>query len=249
MSFESSVSKARIATLLIVLLPMLSVGAQMPFFFLGLSTVNIIFVSIVFSVLNFAGYVLFLMAMNGLSKVYNDVRIFKNSLYGFTASLIGAIVFSVIVYAYFIPILDTLTYYPTNSATAPPVSIFITFLQVILFIGIGGSILAAINGFFYRQAFNALAEKSGEDNFKTAGLFMLLGGALTIILIGGLLFIIGWIIAAVGFFSLKNKIAHPTIPYAQYTPTHSVMPKKKCPNCGTENTTDALYCANCGNKL
>jgi len=249
MSFESSVSKARIATLLIILLPMLSVGAQMPFFFLGLSTVNIIFVSVVFSALNLAGYVLFLMAMNGLSKVYDDARIFKNSLYGFTASLIGAIVFSVIVYAYFIPILDTLTYYPTNSATAPPVSIFITFLQVILFIGIGGSILAAINGFFYRQAFNALAEKSGEDNFKTAALFMLLGGALTIILIGGLLFIIGWIIAAVGFFSLKNKTARPTIPYIQNTPTQFMTQTKKCPNCKTENALDAMYCANCGTKL
>ena len=67
---------------------------------------------------------------------------------------------------------------------------------------IGGFILAAINGFFYRRAFYALAEKSGEGNFRTAGLLMLLGGALTIVAVGGLLFFIGWIIAAIGFFNL-----------------------------------------------
>jgi uncharacterized membrane protein len=249
MSFESSVSKARIATLLIILLPILSVGAQMPFYFLGISSSSIIILSVIFSALNFAGYLLFLISMNGLSKVYDDARIFKNSLYAFVTNVISAILISIIIYAYFIPIFGTLTSYPASSGATPPLSIFITILQGILVIGIGGSILAAINGFFFRQAFNALAEKSGEDNFKTAGLFMLLGGALTIILVGGLLFLIGWIIAAVGFFSLKNKIANPTIPYTQNTPTNPAMQKKNCPNCGTENLTDALYCANCGNKL
>ncbi|NLD65119.1 MAG: hypothetical protein GX648_00925 [Crenarchaeota archaeon] len=38
-----------------------------------------------------------------------------------------------------------------------------------------------------------------------AGLLMLLGGALTIVVVGGLLFFIGWIIAAISFFSLKPK--------------------------------------------
>ncbi|MDI9579000.1 MAG: DUF996 domain-containing protein [Candidatus Bathyarchaeia archaeon] len=50
-----------------------------------------------------------------------------------------------------------------------------------------------------------MAEKSGEDNFYMAGLLMLLGGALTIVVVGGLLFFIGWIIAAISFFSLKPK--------------------------------------------
>jgi uncharacterized membrane protein len=134
-----------------------------------------------------------------MSKVYNDARIFKNSLYGFSASIVGAVVFLVVSIVFLVPILDQLTAYNATPGTSPPLSIIVSFLQVMVAVLIGRSILAAINGFFYRRAFYALAEKSGEGNFHTAGLLMLLGGALTIVVVGGLLFFIGWIIAAIGF--------------------------------------------------
>jgi uncharacterized membrane protein len=64
------------------------------------------------------------------------------------------------------------------------------------------------------RAFNKLAEKSGDDNFKTAGLLYLLGTVLTIVLIGGLLIWIAWIFAAMGFNSLKPK--EPPAPTSAY---------------------------------
>jgi uncharacterized membrane protein len=74
-----------------------------------------------------------------------------------------------------------------------------------VFVWLGAAIIAILNGFFYRRAFYALAEKSGEGNFRTAGLLMIIGGALTIVIVGGLIFFIGWIFAAMGFFSMKPK--------------------------------------------
>jgi uncharacterized membrane protein/ribosomal protein L40E len=248
MSFESSKSKGRIATLLIVLLPILSAIVYVPLYVFRLSTSNVLYLSVVLSALSYVGYILFLVAMHGLSKVYNDAKIFKNSLYGFTASIVGAIAFTVSIYAFLIPILDQLTAYATSPGTVPPLSIVISFLQVMVFVWIGGSVLAAINGFFYRRAFYALAEKSGEGNFRTAGLLMILGGALTILFVGTLIVFIGWIFAAMGFFSMKPKPtqAYPLPP--QEVPTQAIAQKKQCPNCGAENSIDAIYCSHCGNK-
>ena len=247
MSFESSRSKGRIATLLIVLLPIISSVVYVPLYFLRLPTFNVIYLSLILSALSYASYILFLVAMHGLSRVYNDNRIFKNSLYGFIASIIGAVVFVIIAFVVLAPILDQFTAYASSPGAVPPLSIVTSFLQVMVAVLIGGSILAAINGFFYRRAFYALAEKSGEGNFRTAGLLMLLGGALTIVVVGGLLFFIGWIIAAIGFFSLKPK------PTQTYTPPSRELSgqalTKRCPYCGTENNPDAIYCSHCGNKL
>lgn len=248
MSLESSRSKGRIATLLIVLLPIVSSVVYVPLYFLRLPTFNVIYLSLILSALSYTGYILFLVAMHGLSRFYNDARIFKNSLYGFIASVIGAVVFVIVAFVVLVPILDQFTAYASSPGMVPPLSTVISFLQVMVAVLVGGSILAAINGFFYRRAFYALAEKSGEGNFHTAGMLMLLGGALTIVVVGSLLFFIGWIIAAIGFFNLKPKPTQTILPTTQNRPTQATT-QKRCPNCGTENSPDTAYCAHCGNKL
>jgi hypothetical protein len=79
-------------------------------------------------------------------------------------------------------------------------------------------------------------------------LLMLIGGILTIILIGGIITFIAWIIAAQGFFSMKAPTTQ-TYPSTSQTPTLNTTQKKTCPNCGTENNADSLYCTHCGGKL
>ena len=151
MTFESSRSKGRIATLLIVLLPIITASAYVPIYILGLSTGNVIYLSFILSALSYVGYILFLAAMHGLLKVYSDNRIFKNSLYGFTASIIGAVAFSIAVYTVLVPILDQLTAYAASPGTVPPLSVIASFLQVMLVVWLAGSALATITGFFYRR--------------------------------------------------------------------------------------------------
>ena len=149
---------------------------------------------------------LFLTAMNGFAKHYNDTGIFKNSLYAFITSITTGIASSVVMYTFAAPILDQLSAYITSPGTIPPLSLILYLLQVMAIIWVVMSVAAILNGFFYRRAFYALAEKTENHNFKQAGFFMFIGGLLMIILIGALLVFIGWIYAVLGFFSMKEDV-------------------------------------------
>jgi predicted membrane protein len=63
-----------------------------------------------------------------------------------------------------------------------------------------------------RRTFNALAQKSGEASFTTAGNLLWWGAILTIILVGLVLIFVAWIFATIGFFTMKSR------QYQQYTP-------------------------------
>ncbi|MEM2975925.1 MAG: DUF996 domain-containing protein, partial [Candidatus Bathyarchaeia archaeon] len=52
--------------------------------------------------------------------------------------------------------------------------------------------------------------KSGEKMFDTAGLILLLGAILTMVLLGVICLFMGWILAAVGFFSIKTPTTQPS---------------------------------------
>lgn len=163
------------------------------------------YVSIVFLIPSFASYILFLVSMNGLSKYYNEPKIFKNSLYPLIISSSAGITSLIAAYTFIIPILDQISAYINQPGNIPPSSIFTSLFQIFAFIWIAISIIGILNGIFYRRAFYALAEKSGEQNFKQAGLFMFIGGILMVIIVGGLIFFIGLIFAILGFFSIKPK--------------------------------------------
>ena len=61
-----------------------------------------------------------------------------------------------------------------------------------------------IIGILFKQIFTAVSEITGETLFKTAANTFFWGGILSFILIGGILFFIGWILVAIAFFSLKK---------------------------------------------
>ena len=253
MSFESFRSRGLAATVLIILLPIVITVISV---FLAFSKVlsSSIYVSVLFSLLGYAGYVLLLAAMNGLSKHYNDPKIFRNSLYGFITTIIGAIVFIFLLEAFLFPAFDQLnTFNQVNTvkaiAATPSLSTFLSFLTVVVFIWLGQFVIALFQGIFFRRAFYALAEKSGESRFRTAGLLMLIGGALTIVFVGGLIFFIGWIYAALGFSSMKTTAPQTYLLPPQQPPNPIMTQKKYCPQCGTENQIDAIFCSHCGNKL
>jgi uncharacterized membrane protein len=59
---------------------------------------------------------------------------------------------------------------------------------------------------FFRRSLNSLSAKTGVGLFGTAGILVLIGAVLTIVLIGLLLIWIAWILVAVAFFQIKT---HP----------------------------------------
>jgi len=77
--------------------------------------------------------------------------------------------------------------------------------SVVIFGGLTYIILQIVIGILYKQIFHGVYEITGEKLFKTAGTTFFWGGILSIILIGAILFFIGWIIVAIAFFSLKRE--------------------------------------------
>lgn len=200
----------------------------------------------------FIGYVLFIIAMHHLSQHYNEPAIFKNTLYGFIVNIVTAVA---LVTIEIILIFTSITRVSTGTTTPtipPSISSFLTeFIIGYLAVLAVAFILAIVSGIFYMRAFNKLAEKSGVDNFKTAGLLYLIGAATAIIGIGALIQWIAWIFAAMGYRSLKPK--EPLTSPSNYTvpqPTaFSIMEKRHCPYCGSENNANAIYCSACGKQL
>jgi uncharacterized membrane protein len=213
-SFESGRKLGLTASLIEIIMPVIIVVLIVFFIWSAIGAVpavpgsnvtipsfSLIFIGVLISVgiLTFIGIMLFIVAMHRLSQYYNEPGIYKNALYGFILNIIGTIAAIAIEFILILgPILSgtTLTQLTLSSFA-------------VLAIGFVFGIISAV---LYMRAFNMLAEKSGQDNFKTAGLLYLLGMVLTIVLIGGLLSWIAWIFAALGFNSLRPKEPPPSLP-------------------------------------
>ena len=247
MSFESSRSMGRAATLLIILgiiaAPVLMFSSFFIRFMFTIPILLIIYIPV--AALAFVGNILLIVAMSQFANFYKEPAIFRNTLYGFLTGIIGGIVYVILIFWLLAYATTSIGTYPTNTF-APSASFAI---GLVVAAWLGAFILALIQSLFYRAAFNAIAEKSGEDNFRTAGQMMLIGGALTIILIGVLLIFVGWIFATIGFFSMKPP-RQPTQAYAPFQqPTVAAWAQKVCPNCGATNNGTDIYCKSCGTKL
>jgi uncharacterized membrane protein len=211
MSFASSRSLGRAAALSILVGTILSPVVLVATFFIRATSSSAFLVpSIALGILSFAGYILFLISMNGFANFYGAPKIFKNALYGFLTGLVGGFVLLVVVFGVLLYAL-----LPAGHPAIGSSALFSVFALLGVF-WLGAFLIALIQSLFYRAAFNALADRCGEDNFRTAGLLMLIGGALMIVFIGGILIFVAWILAAQGFFSMRPPPSDNSLPFTHY---------------------------------
>ncbi len=185
-----------------------------------------------------AGFTMFMVAMYRLSHYYSEPSIFKNVLYAFILNITVYVFIFALEFAFIFSSLARIPVAGTSSPFVPafPVFIIVVFVAAVAF--------AIVYGWLYMRAFNKLKEKSGVDNFGTAGILFLIGGIVP--LVGW----IAWIFAYLGFRKLSTTAPAPPTVFYQPQPTMSgTTQTKSCPNCGAENSADSLYCRNCGNRL
>ena len=173
--------------------------------------------------LNLVGIILVLIAMKGMSEYYEDEGIFKNALYGFVLGFIGVIglIVFILIFAFAMP------------------SVGFAYILVIILVQYGFSLLSAI---FYKRSLDSLSIKSKETVFSTSGVILLVGAIIPII--GEILKFVAWILAAVGFFSIKELKQSPT----EAEPTLD-SEKRFCTNCGAPIKPGSIYCQKCGKKI
>jgi uncharacterized membrane protein len=169
-------------------------------------------------ILSLIGIILLLIGMKGLANYYNDDGIFNNTLYGFITTIVGGVAVAVGVIAAFLLSLSTLfedigdwseigphltQYFDDPNFILELIGLIIVALVIVF-------IFAVIAAIFYRKSFDILAKKSGVSIFGTAGLLLLIGAILTIVLVGFVIIWVAFILLAVGFFSIRPSTSTQT---------------------------------------
>ncbi len=198
---------------------------------------------LIFPIVSIVGIILVLIGMKGLSEYYKEPSIYQNALWGVIFGIIALIAIAVAV-----PIVAISGLFSVFTLGFGLLSLLLLLLIVFVFY-----LIAAL---YFRRAFNALAQKSGEHMFETAGLLLWIGAILTIVFFLGLvLILVAWILATIAFFSIKV----PSQPYA-YTPpttpapttappTQATQATRYCPNCGAPVEPNTAFCPHCGKQL
>jgi len=170
-------------------------------------------------VLSLIGVILLLVGMKGLSDHYNEGGIFNNALYGFIMTIIGGVA---AVATAIVTVLAALATIGVANWTEWAMKIQQNAMDMSTFWSLVGPIIAGlvaalvilfvfivVAAIFYRKSLNILAAKSGVKMFETAGLLLLIGAILTIILVGFIIIWVAAILVAVAFFSIKTEAPQP----------------------------------------
>jgi len=148
--------------------------------------------------LGIVGIILLLVGLRDLAKFYGDSKIFDDSLYAVIFGIIGIVAAgAILVLAFFGGLF-------TGAIGLGLLGIFIAAAVAFLFY-----ILMAV---YFRDTFNKLADKTGQGMFRTAGLLLLIGAILTIVLVGLILVFVAWILLTVAFFSMTTTAKPPQPP-------------------------------------
>jgi len=188
-------------------------------------------------IIAFVGFILLLVALHGLANYYKETGIFGNALYGFIAGIVG-VVATVAAALYVIFDTSILTdflhkIFPgwngswsslggltanTSNITASDVTPVLGAVFAVLVIL---WIFLIISAFFNRRSLKMLSAKASVGLFSTAGLMLIIGAVLAIVLIGLILMWIAILLIAIAFFQMKPLSEQPVAPLSppQQTPT------------------------------
>ncbi|HSQ49356.1 MAG TPA: DUF996 domain-containing protein [Candidatus Deferrimicrobiaceae bacterium] len=159
-------------------------------------------------VLGIIGVVLLLRGMKEFSGYYQDEKIYQNALTGVKFYIIAILAAAVAIVGITIGVWSA-TGFTADFVLTAGFGVGVVAFLVGLVVAFVFYVLAASH---LKRTFYTLAEKSGEDSFRTAATLLWIGSILTIIGIGLLLILIAWIFATIGFFTMKSR------QYQQYTP-------------------------------
>ncbi len=152
--------------------------------------------------LEIVGLVFILIALKSLSEHYGNEEIFRNALIALILELVGVVTGITL---FIVGMTSFFDIHITIHMGEPPHSTASLFdvLTLVVATFIAAWVFILVAAIFWRRALNILAEVSGEKLFDTAGLLILIGAALTVVLIGFVILFVAYILLAVAFFTLK----------------------------------------------
>jgi len=150
------------------------------------------------TLLGIVGFVLWLISMYQLSNILRKPSIFQKVLIGFVLNIGSTVI------AFAFGLMAGISSF--TSIRGETGAIFGLGLGVIVAIIVAYAIgIAAF--YFYKEAYEILAQATAHNLFKIAGLLLFIGAITTILFgLGLLLIIVGYIVLAVAFFTAPNEV-------------------------------------------
>ncbi len=172
------------------------------------------------------GLILMLIGLKGLADYYREGGIFNNTLYALILAIVGGVVAIGVLVATALAALADIgielsnvtdwasfgTDLANRLTNLTDFSVIFTLIGALIASFVILFVFAIIAAFFFRRSLTTLSSKAGVGLFGTAGLLMLIGAVLTIIVIGFLLMWISMILVAVAFFQIKAQPTPPAPP-------------------------------------
>lgn len=151
-----------------------------------------------------AAMVLLLISHYNFSKAYDAPPIFRNALTGTIIMIVGNIVGFIL-----IGIGVGMSAFTSQNGIDPSQLQEIYLLIIESGLAIFGAIIllaAAIIGYYFIfQSLKELAAKTGVNFFRTAGMLYFIGAIASIILVGGIVVIVAWILHIIAYFSVNPE--------------------------------------------
>ncbi|WP_172633853.1 DUF996 domain-containing protein [Caldisericum exile] len=182
-------------------------------------------------ILGLAGLVLVFVAINELYKTTKNKKIYDNFLVSFILGIVGAVLGGLIFigttfgrifrgeiyYGYIEPFRRYpnfnfgLRRHPFHVFEGPldnfrlgNINIGIIIALVVFALILYGILVA--RSYYLKKCYDEIEKETGVEYFKTAGNLMFIGSILSIVLIGLLVYFIGYIFEVIAFFSLPDKL-------------------------------------------
>ena len=178
-------------------------------------------------VIGLIGVILVLIALRNIGNLYSDGSIFRNAIIGVIIAIVGAVVSAGVALAAFFANMSNIKefismLYPNwdgqwsslpniagttpNTANLNPsdlLSLIAGIIAIIVAVLVVFWIFTIVASFFIRRSLKQVTVKSQVGMFGTAGLLLLIGAFLFIIVIGAILMWIAALLLAIAFFQLK----------------------------------------------
>jgi len=175
------------------------------------------------SIISLIGLILVLIALNGLANHYNERGIFNYALYGILTFIVGGVVTVAVVFVALVDFLSDIGLSLSNLTDPTALSridwpsivtldTVLPFLATLLLALVVLFVFLVVSAFLIRRSLNLTSAKTGVGLFGTAGLLILIGAFLTIVIIGFLLIWIAAILLIVAFFQIRTQPAAVTSP-------------------------------------
>jgi len=156
--------------------------------------------------LSIVGFVLVLLAVKTISDEVKESKIFSDYLVAVVLSVVSVLV---LFFGGIASIFGIMRMFMQGAWSMGLRSGAFSALGIILLLLVAW-VISIIGSYFIKSSFDEISKKTGEKNFKTAGLLLFLGAILLIAFgTGAIVSLVGGIFEIIAFFSLPDELVKP----------------------------------------